>query len=310
MSKNETIRVLFSVCLIPLGAVLILLHNDSPAGNLLSHVGFAFIVAGVLSTFHELVLQRFEQGEMASAVADEVYERLRKTPLAATGIRLVSPSRKGYDGYYKWVLGTAPDHMFFAGRSVLHRVAADLKERGLGDAESAIARRLAEGATIKLLFVDPRSDIVPRMAKEEGQSTERLLSDLAITLGICIRLHNLLGSRRLPATARLDICVFDEVPYFAYHSVGDAVVVGFYFASALGFQSAAYELVDPQTKEFFVDHFRSILGRAGATYVLRINPHSGRSELNEPLVAELRKRIVDAIGETATYQYMNTHSQQ
>jgi hypothetical protein len=305
MTKNETIRLLFSFCLMPLGAVLILLHTDSPAGTLLSHLGFAFIVAGVLSTFHEAVLRKFEQGDVAGEVADEVHRRLTAAPLSATGIRLVSPVRKGYAGYYQWVMSTGPDDIFFAGRSVLHRVEADFKTRGIGNAESVIARRLGEGAKIKILLVDPRSEIVPRLAREEGQSPQRLLSDVAVSLGVCLRLHGLLVARTLPATARLDVRVFDEIPYFAYHSVGDAVIVGFYFSSTLGYQSAAYEVVDPHTKEFFADHFRSILGRASDTYLLRINPHSLRAELNEPLIAELRSHIVGQLGEVYTVKLLN-----
>jgi hypothetical protein len=302
MNKNEIIRLLFSVCLMPLGAVMILLHSETPAGTLLSHVGFAFIVAGVLSTFHETVLRRFEQGETASAVADEVHNRLKMVPLSATGIKLVSPIRKGYSGYYQWVMSNGPEEIFFAGRSVLHRVDADFKSRGIDSPESVLARRLSEGAKIKVLLVDPRSDIIPRLAKEEGQSPDKLLSDVAVSLGICSRLYQLLDKQILPPTARLDICVFDEIPYFAYHSVGENVIVGFYFSSTLGYQSAAYEIVDPQTKEFFQDHFRSILSRA---FLLRINPHSGRPELNEQLIAQLRSPIVSAVGEMKTEKLMN-----
>jgi hypothetical protein len=306
MSTNETIRVLFSVCLIPLGAVMILLHTESPAGTLLSHIGFAFIVAGVLSAFHEAVLRRFEQGEAASAVAEEVHSRLRMGPLSATGIRLVSPIRKGYAGYYQWVMSTGQEDMFFAGRSVLHRIDADFRARGIGNAESILARRLADGAKIKILLVDPRSEIIPRLAKEEGQTPQKLLSDVAISLGVCVRLHELLKiNKSIRADARLDIRVFDQIPYFAYHSVGDQVILGFYFSSSLGYQSAAYEIVDSQTKEFFAEHFRSILSRASDTYVLRINPHSGHPELNESLIADLRVHIAKQVGDAPTTRLMN-----
>lgn len=307
-NTNETIRLLFSICLIPVGALLILLHSETPTGNLVSHIGSALIVAGVLSTFHEAVLRRFEQGETALAVADEVITRLQASPLGATGIRLLSRKRKGEARYYEWVTSTRPEDIFLAGRSVLHRLDADLVTRNMGSAEDAIARRLAEGAKIKILLIDPRSNIVPRLAQEEAQSLERLLTDLAVSLGICSRLHDVLAGRSVPASATLDICVFDEIPYFAYHSVGESMIIGFYFTSTLGHQSAAYEVVDLQTKEFFAEHFRSVFGRASSTFVLRINPHSGEVELNRTLLAELRSAMVAAIGERATDQHMTGRS--
>ena len=279
---------------------MILLHTDSPGGTLLSHVGFAFIVAGVLSAFHEGVLRRFEQGETASAVADEVHHRLKIAPLSATGIKLVSPIRKGYSGYYSWVMDTGPQEIFMAGRSVLHRVDTDFRARQLGPAEECVARRLSEGAKIKVMLVDPRSEIVPRLAREEGQTPKRMLSDVAVSLGVCIRLHNLLAARSLPASASLDIRVFDEIPYFAYQRVAELVIIGFYFSSTVGHQSAAYEIVDPQTKEFFAEHFHSIFGRASDTYVLRIDPHSARIELNESLIDELRTALAQLLGQAET----------
>lgn len=306
MAKNELTRLLFSICLIPIGAVLILLHGDGSGGALVSHVGFALIVAGVLSTFHEGVLRRFEQGEAASAVAEEVYNRLKVAPISVTGIKLVSSIRKGYAGYYLWVMDTGPQEIFMAGRSVLHRIDADFKIRQLGSAEFRIARRLGEGAKIKIMLVDPRSDLVPRLAKEEGQAPERLLSDVAVSLGVCIRLHKLLLQTTIPPGASLDIRVFNEIPYFAYQCVGDLAIVGFYFSSTLGHQSAAYEIVDPQTKEFFSDHFRSIFGRASETYILRINPHSSIPELNEPVIDSLRAEIGNVIGEEKSKNLINS----
>src|SRR5262249_39269550 len=116
MTKNETIRLSFSFGLISLGALMVALHSETPAGTLLSHVGFAFIVAGVLSFFHEAVLRRFEQGDMALEIANEIERKLRATPLQATGIRLLAPIRKGMDKYYEWAIQTSPDDVFLAGR--------------------------------------------------------------------------------------------------------------------------------------------------------------------------------------------------
>ncbi|MCP4113559.1 MAG: hypothetical protein GY749_49885, partial [Desulfobacteraceae bacterium] len=257
MTGNQTNRLLFSILLIPIGAVMILLETQGTTGDLLSKLGLAFIVAGVVSTFHEGIIRRLEGNEAACAVANEVHDRLKETPLSAIGIRLVSSVRKGYSGYYLWSLDDSSKEMFFAGRSVLHRIDADFRERTISTAEQLIARRLSEGATFKIMFLDPMSDLIPRLAKEEGQTEEQLLSDVATSLGVCRNLYNILQKEKLPSKANLDIRIFDEIPYFAYHCVGDNVIIGFYFSSALGHASAAYDVVDRQTKEFFGEHFLS-----------------------------------------------------
>lgn len=300
MSKNETIRLLFSIALAAVGALFVLLHADTPAGTLLSHVGFAFIVAGVLSTFHEAVLNRFERGDLVAQIADRVHGKLQESPPNMSGIRLLSKERKGFSGYYSWVTAIGSSDLFFAGRSVLHRVDADIRTRTHERAETILTRRLEEGSRVRVLFLDPRSNLISRLAKEEKQSHEKLLEDLARSIGICMRLHNHLSAVTLPPASHLQICVFDEVPYFAYHHTDDQFIVGFYFSSALGHQSGAYEVLDPTTKDFFADHFRSILLRAEDKFVIRVNQHSSRSELNEPLIDEMIKSIQAVLGAKRT----------
>jgi hypothetical protein len=194
--------------------------------------------------------------------------------------------------------------MFFAGRSVLHRIDADFRARGLGDAASIMARRVREGASIKVMLLDPRSDILPRLAREEGQNRLQLLLDLAISLGVCERLHGLLRDADLPSTASLDVRTFDEVPYFAYHKVDARVILGFYFSTALGHASAAFEAVDLQTREFFDSHFSAMFGRATETYVVRIDPHRRSSELHGMLFAELRKYLQQELGQEEAHAAM------
>ncbi len=300
MSKNETIRLLFSIALAAVGSLLVLLHGDTPAGTLVSHIGFAFIVDGVLSTFHEAVLNRFERGDMANEVAESVHAKLQSSPPGLSGIRLISKERKGYAGYYTWVTATGASDLFFAGRSVLHRVDSDIRKRTRERAESILARRLQEGSRIRILFLDPRSGLVERLAREEKQSHERLLEDLARSIGICIRLHAQLATAALPPAAHIQICVFDEVPCFAYHHADEQFIVGFYFSSALGHKSGAYEVLDPTTKDFFADHFRSILLRAEDKYIVRVNQHSSRSELNEPLIEEVVRAVQNVLGAKRT----------
>ena len=304
MTGNQVIRLLFSVLLIPIGAVMILLAAKGTAGILISNLGLAFIVTGVVSTFHEGVIRRLENSEAACAVANKVHDKLKEAPLSATGIKLVSSVRKGYSGYYQWALNNGTEEIFFAGRSVLHRIDADFRERSIGTAESLIARRLSEGASFKIMFVNPLSGLIHRLAEEEGQTENQLLSDVAISLGICQRLHKIIKSDKLPIDANLDIRVFDEIPYFAYHRVADHVIIGFYFSSLLGHASAAYEVVDRQTKEFFGEHFLSIFGRASNEYLLKIDQHSRNPKLNIKLINQLRERLIEKIGDEKTNELM------
>jgi hypothetical protein len=299
-NSNELSRILFSILLIPIGAVLVLIE----AGTLASSIGLALIVAGVVSTFHEGVLRRLEEEDSTSAIVDGVVEGLKEAPLSATGIRLVSPVRMGYDGYYLWAMNAGPQDMFFAGRSVLHRIDADFRARRIGSADAIIARRVREGASMKVLFLDPRCDVINRLAQEEGQSTKDLLKDVATSLGVCERLHGHLKGVLLPASAKLEIRVFNEIPYFAYHKVGSKVIVGFYFSSALGHQSAAFEVVDVQTKEFFDAHFTAMFARAASQYVLRIDPHRRSCDLNARLLGHLRTRLEEELGHAEVHRAM------
>jgi hypothetical protein len=303
MTLNKVLRVVFSVLLIFIGAVLILLGITGTIGNLLSNVGLALIVAGIVAVFEETVISRLEQGEAAKLVADEVYQRLYQSPLQSVGIRLVSPVRKGYDGYYLWAISNKPQRMFFAGRSVLHRIDTDFRHtRGLGKAEDVIVRRLSQGAKLWVMFLDPGSDLIPRLAREEGQQPEQLLSDIATSIGICERLYNLLKDRE-HTPASLEIRLYNEVPYFAYHRVDDNVTVGFYFSSALGHTSAAYDAIDQQTKSFFEGHFLSI--RSRGSILLQIPEHRTKVDMDLTLLSQAKKALIKHLGERRTEELIN-----
>lgn len=303
--SNNKIRLLFSILLIPTGAVLTMLQLSSPIGELISDIGLAIIVAGIVSTFHESVIRKLDRDESSECTADKVFEKIKEAPLSAIGIRMLSSVRKGYEGYYLWAMDTDPSDMFFAGRSVLHRITADFQVRQIGDAETIIARRLLEGSTLKVLILDARSEMIPRLALEEGQTSEQLYSDLATSLGICKRLYEQLDNCELPARTRIEVDVFDEIPYFAYHKVDHNVIVGFYFSSAVGHTSAAFEIVDPKTKEFFGQHFNSILGRATNDFIIKSNPHSGKTEINDKLITELTTVFINKLGQEKAINLIN-----
>ncbi|WP_188197128.1 hypothetical protein [Nonomuraea sp. SYSU D8015] len=144
---------------------------------------------------------------------------------------------------------------------------------------------------IRILFLDPRSELIPRLAKEEGQQDRQMLSDIGVSLDVCERLFHLLQNKPASPRAQLHIRVYDEVPHFAYHRDNDQVIVGFSFATALGSASAAFEVIDVQSQRFFEERFTSIFERASQGRILEVSPHGPHAHFNAALVNDLRKSI-------------------
>jgi len=273
---------MFALFLIPCGAVLVLIAGAGKAGGLVNGLGLSLIVAGIVAAFRELVIVKLEAGETADHVATRLHDKLFKNE--QSGIRPISSVRRGYDGYYRWAISTQRCELFFAGRSVLHRVQADLNDRRLHSVEEVLLGKLQQSSAIRILFLDPTSDLIPRLSREEGQSKQEMLEDLATSLGICRRLHKLITqSPMLPPTAELHIRVYDEVPHFAYHRQDDDVVVGFYFLSSLGSASAAFQVIDADTQRFFGDHFAAIFDRASKDgCIIELTPNRATPAFNTP----------------------------
>ena len=304
MSRARILRLVFALSIIPFGAVLVLLVIPGPVGQLISGLGLALIVSGVASAFREIAILRLESEETGESIAERVHKRLLAFPPGTTGIRMVSRVRKGYDGYSVWAVKTGPQDLFFAGRSVLHRVDFDLKMHGFGAAEEVIARRLAEGASIRIMFVDPRLDLIERLAKEEGQTKKTMLSDIATTIGVCRRIYDLLRDSRFSPSAQLHIRVYDEVPYFAYHKEDEKVLVGFYFTSALG-MTGVFEVMDDEIKKLFDEHFTAIYNRAAENVLLQLLPQSDVPLFNEDLNNKLYMTLVNNLGKERTDQLIS-----
>lgn len=321
MIKKRAVRIVIAILISSVGIILVLIDIANIFGQLRNFsllagkIGLSLLVAGVVSLFHETLLGKLELDEttekLAAIVHEEhekeaqlhakntascVCEKLREIPLGITGIRLVSSVRKGWKGYYLWALNNAPEEMFFAGRSVLHRIDQDFKSREIGNAEDILARRLREGSRIRIMILSPTSDLIPRLAKEEKQTPEQLLSDIAISLGVCKRLYKLLLEQPPKRVASLDIRFYDEVPYFAYHRVDDDLIIGFYFQDSLGYSSAAYELVDKETKKFFDGHFSQLFQRAEQSVLLKVPAHRQAPDFNEELMDKFVGTIRKSIG--------------
>jgi len=227
--------------------------------------------------------------DIADHTAKEVHDLFCERPPGMTGIRLLSDVRRNFSEYYNWVNEQKPQELFFAGRSVLHRIDADIRTRTETSAEHVIFRRLKEGSKIKILFLDPRTNILDRLAKEEGQTLQAMLGDIATSIGICRRLFDLLQQNysELPPSAELTIRVYDRVPYFAYHRQDNQAIVGFYFLSTKGSSSSAYELVDEVTKQVFGDHFVGIMSEAATNTMVEFDGARGRPNYNQELFQEL-----------------------
>ncbi|KAF5430828.1 hypothetical protein C5S39_07015 [Candidatus Methanophagaceae archaeon] len=294
MSSGRSLRLTFSLALIPTGAVFVLLDVNDSSGQLISKIGLAFIVAGVISAFREIAILRLESKELGDYIVKKIYDLFIDFPLGTSGIRLVAHTRRRFDGFSTWYLARCPQKLFFAGRSVLHRIDGDFRDLHIGSAEEVIARRLEEGASITILSLDPRSDIIDRLAREENQNAEQMRSDLATSIGICKRLYDHITGTNFGPHAELHIRVYDEVPYFAYHREDDKVIVGFYFAPTLGWFSPAFEILDNRTRDFFERHFESIYNNA--SILLEHLPNWNDARFDEKLYNELYEALVNKLG--------------
>jgi hypothetical protein len=302
---SKITRIILSLALLPTGAVLVLLvdpTNPTRTGELLSKLGLSLIITGAMAAFRELVILRFESEEVGESIAKKVHQRILKYPPNTAGIQLVTDVRRGYDGYYTWAIKRGPQKLFFTGRSVLHRIRQDFKLRQLEPVEKVIKRKLEEGSDIRILFMDPRSNIVDRLAAEEGQPPTAMLSDIAISIGVCKRLYDLLKGTTLNPQAQLHIRLYDEVPYFAYHREDDKVLVGFYFATAIGSSSSAFEILDDETQDRFEAHFNSICEKAASNALLEVSVQKGIPLFNEPLYNDLHSTLIQKLGKEAASQ--------
>jgi hypothetical protein len=244
--------------------------------------------------------------EFSDLIADKVHHLFSSRPPDLKGIRFVNDVRRNYQGYYRWVIEEHEQELFFAGRSVLHRIDADIRSRADGYVEDFILKRLKNGCTITILFVDPQLDIIERLAREEGQNYKDLLGDIAVSLGICKRLYALINLNylELKTTANLFIRAYNRIPYFAYHKQNDEVLVGFYFQSGLGSTSALYELLDTKTKDIFSDHFKTISNEA--TPILEFNgARGGRPNFNQDFFDSAYNFIENKLGQQRAVELLN-----
>lgn len=229
-----------------------------------------------------------------------------------TGLRLLTDVRRNSPAYYSWTIAKDAQTLFFAGRSILHRIDADVRSNAGSSAEDVLLRRLEQGSKITILFLDPRTKILGRLAEEEGERTDTMLSNIAISLGICKRLAARLQveHRQLPPGAQLSIRVYDHIPYFAYHKQNHHVIIGFYFLTMEGSSSAAYEVVDDKTKKVFEDHFLKIRAAATKGALVDFEGSRGFQEFNIDLFNSLRNFLEGELGQSEVAELLNGPSHQ
>lgn len=76
-SPSKTIRTLFAFVIILLGIILVMLPLEGTAGTLISKIGLALIVAGVMTVFHEIVLRRTEIEDTVTALKESLLPQLQ-----------------------------------------------------------------------------------------------------------------------------------------------------------------------------------------------------------------------------------------
>src|SRR6266566_1664305 len=119
MGANRALRLMFALFLIPCGAVLVLIAGTGKAGSLVNGLGLSMIVAGIVAAFRKLVIVQFEAGDMASQVATRLHAELGKKE--EPGIRQIEDVRRGYDGYYRWVVSKFIFNRASTGGSIIER---------------------------------------------------------------------------------------------------------------------------------------------------------------------------------------------
>lgn len=265
---SKVLRRAFSVILFLIGLVLILfsmLNLDTYFALLSEKIGLAFLVAGTVDLFRSLFQWRQEKSEIEAAIDDSISKALS----CRAGLCLITPKRRGFSGYYTWAVSRARQDLFFAGRSVLHRIQSDLVSRKLGECEEIIYRKVREGSKLKILFLDPEFKLLKKLAEDEHQSEEQMIEDIANSLGITLRIKDYIEHEKCTILGSLQIRVYSDIPYFAYHREDDNVIVGFYFHTNLGCDTCGFEINDKNTVNYFEEHFVNIFSKS--TPILTVN---------------------------------------
>lgn len=266
-------RILSGLVMGLLGITLALITNGvaGAVGILGQSLGLSLIVTGSVTVFQESVLaplRRDEFSEQINRISYQTKENFETvfSLMKRPGIYMISPERRGSMRYYKWLLERSPQKIFFAGHSVLHRIQADFDKQGLVPVYDALRQKVTEGSKIQILFLDPTWDYLDNVARDEGQESARLRTDLAESLGHCKKLWNHIETEKYAGEIEVRLC--SALKQYAFHRVScsdrneDEVLVGFYFAGRLGMKSPLFAVEDEQIQEFFIEHFSNVFEKS------------------------------------------------
>jgi hypothetical protein len=310
--RTRTILIItFGIGVFFLGTTIALVSYGlaSPFGPLLQSLGFALIVTSVMSVFQETVLSRIRKDDTKDGfdrvlrANKEGLDRILED-LHGPGIHILSPERAGYDAYHHWLVHTTPEDMFFAGHSVLHRVQIDLTKRDLGRIEERIVTRLEAGSRIRVIFLEPTWDFIKNIAESEHQPYEKMMTDLAITLGICRRLWTELEDKH-PVSGSIHIWMCKEIQQYAFHSGtnretgASQLLVGLYFANMLGMNSPLFAVDHKDIQDTFTAHFTTIAKRSVS--LLEYSPPI--KHFNHDLYFHCRDALCKAIDQSLVDQH-------
>ena len=228
---------------------------------------------------------------------DDLEKKIENLKTQSSSLRLIRDRRSGFDEFFSWI--TSNDkrlNLFFAGRSVLHRIEDDLTDRNWKPIEDVIINKLKDGANITILFLDPRSDLIYRIEESQGEYVEQVLSDITRSIRICQRLYKRLRNEHsFGRTANLDIRIYDQIPYFSYHKDNKKVYLGFYLAAGLRNDSAVFKVKGEGTKKFFGDHIAQIFGKAEP--LVQLSGNTRPPVFNDRLLKNIYKKLSEVLGQ-------------
>jgi len=294
IKDKVTIAALVLVALgLLLLVVLAVVHVGPDLAEAIKTAINAFMITGVIAFIFEYTLHtRFAQ--LYEEKVDNLYVKMKNDLPREKGICMVEKSRSRYDGYRSWatVEGKRQD-LFFSGRSGLSLLDQELQCFLNRRMEDVLLEKLNDGSHIKILFLDPRSDLPKRLAKEEKQSLKKLLGNIAISLGIVERIKTEMGCQdSTNQDAQLHIGVYDKIAHFAYHKDDEKMIIGFYLATDIGFHTAAFEVYDDEIAGQFTSYVEHLYNQSLDSFLVRYPAYPC---FNKDLFEALHDHLVNQI---------------
>jgi hypothetical protein len=159
--------------------------------------------------------------------------------------------------------------------------------------EDVLLEKLNDGSHIKILFLDPRSDLPKRLAKEERLSLKKLLGNIAISLGIVERIKTKMECQDFTnQDAQLHIGVYDKIAHFAHHKDDEKMIIVFYLVTDIGFHTAAFEIYDDEIAGEFTSYVEHLYNQSLDSFLVRYPAYPC---FNKNLFEALRNDLVNQI---------------